>query len=223
MIEVVAFTAEQVCRLTGLSERQLRYWDKTEFFTPQYADEDRRRPFSRVYSFQDLVGLRTIALLRNKYRVPTRELRDLGAWLAARQASPWSSLTFYVSGRHVFFDDPVAGERLAGRPPGQRVFPLEMEKIAREAREAANKLRDRSSEEIGKVVQHRYILQNSPIIAGTRIPTSAIWNFYEEGYDTEAIIREYPRLTPDDVHAALVYEQKRQKTKSAARRQEQAV
>jgi hypothetical protein len=33
---VSIFSAEQVCRLTGLSARQLRYWDLTGFFSPTY-------------------------------------------------------------------------------------------------------------------------------------------------------------------------------------------
>lgn len=43
MGEMLAFTADQVSRLTGLSERRLRYWDKTGFFNPEYGVW-RRRP-----------------------------------------------------------------------------------------------------------------------------------------------------------------------------------
>jgi hypothetical protein len=45
-----AFTADQVVRLTGLSMGQLAYWDKLGFFQPQYAAEDRKSPYSRIYS-----------------------------------------------------------------------------------------------------------------------------------------------------------------------------
>jgi uncharacterized protein (DUF433 family) len=43
-------------------------------------------------------------------------------------------------------------------------------------------------------------------------PTEAIWNFHAEGYDTHAIIREYPRLAPEDVRAAIDFESRRQRT-----------
>jgi uncharacterized protein (DUF433 family) len=54
-------------------------------------------------------------------------------------------------------------------------------------------------------------VHNAWVVAGTRIPTEAIWNFHAAGYDAEAIIREYPRLTPDDVRAAIDFESRRHK------------
>lgn len=80
MSTIVAFTADQVCQLTELTKRQLGYWDRTAFFPPHYADGNRRRPFSRIYDFRDVVGLRTLALLRNKHNVPLQQLRKAGAW-----------------------------------------------------------------------------------------------------------------------------------------------
>lgn len=80
MSEVIAFTSEHVCRITGLSAGQLRYWDKTEFFSPPLVDHHSRRNFGRIYSFRDVVGLRTIAVLRK--RVPLSEVRKVGGWLA---------------------------------------------------------------------------------------------------------------------------------------------
>jgi hypothetical protein len=45
MTEMAAVTAAHVCRLTCLSNRQVRYWDDTGFFSPTLIDEDRRRAF----------------------------------------------------------------------------------------------------------------------------------------------------------------------------------
>ena len=87
MNSLVAFTAEQVSRLTGLSDHQLRYWDSTGFFRPSLADEP-KRPYGRVYSFRDVVGLRAIAIIRNKHGIPLQELRKLGAWLEAHYDQP---------------------------------------------------------------------------------------------------------------------------------------
>lgn len=87
MAEIAAFTAEHVCRLSGLSSRQLGYWDDTEFFSPTVLDGFRRRAFGRIYSFRDVVGLRTIAILRNVHRIPLQELRRVGAWLKERHVT----------------------------------------------------------------------------------------------------------------------------------------
>lgn len=45
MPELAAFTADNVCRLTGLSARQVGYWAKTGFFSPTLLDEYGRRAF----------------------------------------------------------------------------------------------------------------------------------------------------------------------------------
>jgi uncharacterized protein (DUF433 family) len=40
------------------------------------------------------------------------------------------------------------------------------------------------------------------VLAGTRIPVATVQRYLDAGYDTAAIIREYPSLTPADVEAA---------------------
>lgn len=206
---MLAFTADQVSRLTGLSERRLRYWDKTGFFNPVYGDEDRRRPYSRLYSFRDVVGLRAIGLLLTRYHVPTQDLRRVGAWLQEHRNTPWTNLRLYVAGRRVCFDDPVTGTRMATGPRGQTALPIEMEPVAISVRQDIERVRTRSAEDVGHVSNDRNVMQNAPVVAGTRVPTGAIWAFHQAGYDTDAIIREYPHITPDDVRAAIDYERQR--------------
>lgn len=208
MNSLVAFTAEQVSRLTGLSDHQLRYWDSTGFFRPSLADEP-KRPYGRVYSFRDVVGLRAIAIIRNKHGIPLQELRKLGAWLEAHYDQPWSVLRLYVAGRDVYFDDSSDGTRRVGRKPEQTTIVVEMSYVAKITAKDADKLRLRDPDEFGRVTQHRYLSHNSPVIAGTRIRTEAIWNFHRAGYDADAIIEQYPRLTKIDVDAALEFEHRR--------------
>jgi uncharacterized protein (DUF433 family) len=205
LAEILAFTTEHVCRLTGLSTRQVRYWDKTEFFSPTLVEG--RRAFSRIYSFRDVVGLRTIAILRDK--VPLQELRRVGAWLRQEHETPWSSLRFGLSGDKVIFYDPATSVPTAPRGQGQTVLGIALEPIANEMRAAASRLKERTADELGQIVRNRYVVHNAWSVAGTRIPTEAIWNFHKAGYAAEAIIREYPRLTKQDVQAAIKFEEKR--------------
>jgi len=214
---MLAFSAEDVYRVTGLTQRQLAYWDKTVFFAPEHADPE-RRAFTRVYSFRDIVGLRTISKLLGE-GIPTAELRKLGRWLAERaeewSETPWASLTFYVGGRHVYFDDPRRQVRRAGVPPEQTAMPVEMKKIVHEVRQEVGRLRERTREEIGRVSQRRNVVHNAAVVAGTRVPTAAVWEFRQAGYETDAIIREYPRLTPKDIEAAIEFEEERRPRKVA--------
>lgn len=210
MAELWGFTAEHVQRLTGLSARQLSYWDQTGFFSPTLLDDYRRRAFSRIYSFRDVVGLRVIATLRKRHKVTLQQLRRVGEWLHTRHEAPWASLRFGVAGRRVVFLDPDSGNLTEARGTGQAVFPIAVEMIANEMREAAARLRERAPEQIGKLERNRYVVHNKWVVAGTRIPTLAIWNYYAAGYSTEQIIREFPRLTEEDVFSAIDFELARQ-------------
>jgi uncharacterized protein (DUF433 family) len=209
--EIVAFTSEHVCRLTGLSTRQVRYWDDTGFFSPALVDGFRKRAFGRIYTFRDVVGLRVIAILRKTHKVPLQELRRVGGWLKANHAQPWSTLRFAMAGHKVVFIDPDSGVATEPRGEGQTVFDVAVEPIANEMREAADQLRQRKSEQVGQIVRNRYVVHNAWTIAGTRVPTAAVWNFHEAGYDSAAILEEYPRLTVEDVSAAIEFESGRQR------------
>lgn len=206
--EIVAFAPEHVCRLTGLSRRQLRYWDETGFFSPTVVTAG-RRTFGRIYSFRDVVGLRTIAILRNEHRMPLQELRRVGAWLRRYSQVPWSALRLGLSGRKVVFVEPTTGVVREVNAGGQTVLSVEM--IAHDVGRAAARLRERSTSDIGKLSRNRYVVHNAWVVAGTRVPAQAIWNFHRAGYNHEEIVKEYPRLTAHDVQAAIDFETSRRK------------
>jgi len=47
------------------------------------------------------------------------------------------------------------------------------------------------------------ILSGRPVFKGTRIPISIVLKMIRDGANFEKIIEEYPRITEDDVKAAL--------------------
>jgi len=208
MSEVRAFSVEQVCRLTGLSNGQVQSWARTEFFLPEFRN-DGRRPFGRLYAFRDVVGLRALARLRKDHHVSLQELRKVGKWLGERFRDPWASLTFYVADKSVYFDDPESGARVHARESGQTAMPFEMVRVTRETADDIERLRHRGPEHVGRIVQNRYVAHNAWVLAGTRIPTVAVWDFHDAGYDIDGIVGQYPSLTPADVKAAIAFEQER--------------
>jgi uncharacterized protein (DUF433 family) len=58
------------------------------------------------------------------------------------------------------------------------------------------------------VTRNRWIMSGVPIIAGTRIPTETIAWFHDNGYALDWILENFPRLTPEDVQAAIAFENK---------------
>ncbi len=49
------------------------------------------------------------------------------------------------------------------------------------------------------------ILSGKPVFKGTRIPISIVLKMLRDGATFQKIINEYPRLTEDDIRAALDY------------------
>jgi DNA-binding transcriptional MerR regulator len=203
---IAAFSEEQVERLSGLTKAQLRYWDRTGFFQPKYADENRRFVFSRLYSFKDLVALRVLGLLRNKHSVPLQHLRKVAEKLSHLADDRWTGTTLYVLNRKVVFHEPgtdLPREVLSG----QYVIGITMKAIISAAAKDIDKLHRRDPKKIGTVERSPHINRNHWVIGGTRIPTATIRRFKEAGYTIEKILREYPDLRPQDIKAALLHEE----------------
>ncbi len=201
-----AFTMEQAAGLSGLSRWQLAYWDTTDVFTPSLMRGELHQPYGRIYSFQDIVALRTLARLRERF--PLGKLRELGHWLKSQYEHPWSSIRFYVAGDEIVYVDPATGELVSTRPLHQGALAVELEPIAREARESLQRtLQQRQPADIGQIKRHRYTLRNDWTVAGTRIPVSVIQEMHHDlGYSVEQIVNEYPMLTPEDVCAAAAFD-----------------
>ena len=49
------------------------------------------------------------------------------------------------------------------------------------------------------------VMTGKPVIRGTRIPVELIVRMLAQGIPEDDILREYPRLQPDDIRAALAY------------------
>jgi uncharacterized protein (DUF433 family) len=201
-----AFSPEHVARLTELSQRQLRYWDETGFFSPRFGSENRRSPFSRIYSFKDVVGLRTVSILRKSYGIPLQTLRKVARELSQYKEAPWAEIVLYVLGKEVHFREPDTG-KIRGVLSKQYVS-VPLRSIIEDVSARSSMLRERSKEQIGRVERRRYIAHNAWVVAGTRIPTAAIRRYSEAGYSTDRIIKEYPTLTGRDIQAALRHERK---------------
>lgn len=56
-----------------------------------------------------------------------------------------------------------------------------------------------------RIVVDPEVRQGRPVIRGTRIPVEQIVRMLAEQLSYEEILREYPRLTREDIQAALFY------------------
>lgn len=200
-----AFSEEATAKLTGVTIRQLRYWDRTRFYQPQFADRNRRLAYSRVYSFRDLLSLRVLNVLRNQYGVSLPHLREVKQRLGHLDEDRWTGQKLYVVKKRVVWIEPgatVPTEILSG----QFVMTMMLEVVVSDTRDAVTAFSRRAPKDVGHINRHRYVLRNTPVIAGTRIPVAAIKRFAAAGYSVSKIRKEYPDLTDKDVRAALAYD-----------------
>jgi uncharacterized protein (DUF433 family) len=204
----MAFTTDQVARLSGISRGRLRYWEQTGTFQPTCLDAPDAGPYRRIYSFQDLVNLRAMARLRVDFDVPLHELRNVTRYLQDHRHAPWSELAVRVYGNHLVFRDPVAGQWMVADPLGQVTFELAFADIRNESERDARRLLRRSPEQYGHITRNRNVMSNRWVFAGTRIPVDAVLAYHQAGYDRQRILAEYPTLVSEDIAAALTFEER---------------
>lgn len=197
---IAAFSIEQVHRLTGLSISRLTGWDNDAFYQPSLAYKNRRSPYSRIYTFEDLVALRTLSLLRE--RVSMQHLRRAAVKLREHSGRPWSELTLYVVNREVHFK-PQGSDQIQGAVSGQIALAIPLSSVAEDMQAKSEKMRLRDNSLVGKIEQHRFVMGGDPVIAGTRVLVSSIKAFARAGYSIGQIIEQYPSLKKQDVQAVL--------------------
>jgi uncharacterized protein (DUF433 family) len=201
---VAAFSEEQIERIVGLSKGRLRYWAKTDFFRPTFVGDNPRAPFSRFYSFRDMVALRTLEMLRVQNSVTLQHLRKVAERLAHLKSDLWTTTTLFVVHREVVFVNPESGSPESVLS-GQYVLCIPLKKVIEDTKENVINFTRRRDDTLGKITRTRGVVHNRPVVAGTRIPVASIVRFHQDGYSDEAIIAEYPDLTPADIQAALAY------------------
>ena len=109
----------QLLRMLGISERQLRTWEKQGWIAPRPSGE---RPKTASYSFAEVATLRALLRLRQN-GIQASRLRLVQAALRERLqqagiASPWSALEIHNQGKRlsVYFQgcrmEPLTGQLL---------------------------------------------------------------------------------------------------------------
>jgi uncharacterized protein (DUF433 family) len=202
---IAAFSEDQVQRMTGISKRQLRYWDNTDFFSPTFDGEEWDSSIGRVYSFRDIISLRVLNSLRNEQHVSLHHLREVGEKLSQDPDEKWTGVRLYAFNKRVVWLDPGAEkpqEVLSGQ---YLVHEVLMDDVVAATMRAVKQLSARDEGSIGRIDKVRNVNHKDPVIAGTRVRVRAVQRFSKAGYTPEQILKEYPDLTERDVMAALEY------------------
>jgi uncharacterized protein (DUF433 family) len=203
-----AYTAERASALSGVPLSTLRYWAQHDILVPAVSNE---RP--RLWSYADLVGLRTIDWLRRQKGLDDGAEIAPSKMPAIRQAMhelrhlTWTARVAFgmaVDGSgHLYFraspTEPFAtGSGQLPAPWVDLLLPFETTPGV----QAPDLRRPRPSLRIEPAK-----LTGSPHIAGTRLETQAVFALRNRGLNGDEISQLYPFVDPIAIREAVQFEE----------------
>jgi transposase-like protein len=125
MAEEQGYRVPEVCRIVGISYRQLDYWARTGLVRPSVRDAGGSGT-QRLYSFQDLLQLKVVKNLLDA-GVSLQQIRKAIEYLQDQKQS-LSGVTLISDGRRIYTpESPEAVVDLISR--GQGVFAIAVDKV----------------------------------------------------------------------------------------------
>jgi len=238
---IEAFSQDLVRRITGLSRRQLEYWDELGLISPSVAAHD-VSGLPRLYSFKDLLMLKVASEMRQQ-RVRPGEMKSAIEELKRRGiADPLLTLRIVAEPeegegktltgaplqttgpirRHTrrlrhgraYWIDPRSGAAMSWRSVSQQaeVFDATLKDLRSGLLTTIRELMSRPEGEVETV---RGVQGSKPVIAGTRVPTRKVTDLLADGWSPDEVVTALPHLTLRDVEAAAQYEQEQKRRRSA--------
>jgi DNA-binding transcriptional MerR regulator len=105
----VGYTIAQTARIVGVTRRQLEYWAETGLIAPSVVKPGGKR---KLYSFFDLVELRTLGRLRAEGDVTLQRMRKVIAELEKVRDRPLATCRLVAADGNVFMVDDSDGETI---------------------------------------------------------------------------------------------------------------
>ena len=137
----MAFNTKTVIRITGLTQRQIDYWDRTHFIKPS-VKEASGYGTARLYSFIDLVQLKVARMLINK-GISLQKIRKSINYLKKNFPDiekPLAQMRFITDGETLFVLTDNKKKILDTLSKGQMVFALAIGELIEELTGEVQKL-----------------------------------------------------------------------------------
>lgn len=137
----MAYNTATVCKLTGLTTRQVDYWDRTHFIKPS-VKEASGYGTARLYSFTDLVQLKVAKTLIDK-GVSLQNIRKAITYLKKHfpdVEKPLAEMRFLTDGETIFVLTDKKGVILDTLAKGQMVFTVALGEIIQELKGEVEKM-----------------------------------------------------------------------------------
>lgn len=209
MSVILAFNLEQAAKVTKLDPQRIRRWSLSGVINPSMRSGPANSPYRFLYSFEDLVGMRTLGRLLATGLFSLPQLKLAAKYMRQFYRQPWAEASFLIDGNQLFIRHPNGENIVSLLKPGQARMPLAFswEQVRQEVEERERALQMRPAAQIGTIERHRNILHNQWRLAGTRIPTSLILDCVQSGMSEPEILAAYPTLRSADIPAAIAHEE----------------
>jgi len=185
----MAYSTLMTAALTGATLRQLSHWRNGTRGAVLVPSVSQQRPI--LYSFADLVALRTCVYLRQetslqKIRKALNTLHQLG------ERKHLSKYRLVAEGQSIVMVGDEGGIDLVHRP-GQRVLAVMKDVLLPFTKESGAIVPDlyRPRQE---VVVEPQTQGGTPVIRGTRVPYDVVASLVHDGVDPQEVRLYYPRV-----------------------------
>lgn len=124
------FDSRTVAKITGLSYRQIDYWDRTHFIKPSVNDASGRGS-KRLYSFIDLIQLKVARTLKDE-GISIQKIKKALAYLKKNMPEiekPLAELKFLTDGKTIFVLTKNKNQIIDALKSGQIVFSIALGEI----------------------------------------------------------------------------------------------
>lgn len=207
-----AYSVPEVCRILqpSMTARKVHYWLDTGLLSDPVVRG--RRGVPTLLSFRQLLEIRTVQRLRDDLGFALGDVREAIWYLLTNLfADDWTDATFArgVDGSVVV---KWPGQTPLQIPTGQEVLDAVLPELTGHLAETRIAWEKQAYVIPGypDVVSNPQVLAGAPTIAGTRIDTSLVAAFGEDGSYTEQTLDElrrcWPRMTRTAARQALEFE-----------------
>jgi uncharacterized protein (DUF433 family) len=193
--------ARMANELYPVSSRSLIRWVRSGLALPSLKEIPGR---DLLLTFEDMISMRVIAALR-AYGAKWSEIHSAEWWLRREtgHTRPFATEQLWTANSEVFasFRDRI----VSASRHGQLAFDIITDYLIpisglRFKNAIARVWEPRSMVELNPIVQF-----GAPVVAGTSIPTRAIWGMTQAGDSFDMVARAY-RITNEEVQAAVDWE-----------------
>jgi uncharacterized protein (DUF433 family)/DNA-binding transcriptional MerR regulator len=200
------FPTLEAAALSGATVRQLNYWrtprrDQDPLLVPEY-----REGRTYLYSFRDLVALRTFVYLRGtlslqKIRRAVHLIENLG------DQEHLSGYLLYATGDTIVWIQPMheTGEwRYTDLVslPGQEAIPVIMEQVLGPFKTETGKKVLALRSPLPRISVDPEVLGGFPVVAGTRVPYDLVSGLIRDGVPPREVRTFYPSVDAAGARAA---------------------